>query len=261
MASTGMALYAGSTISAPADGASRIGIVYSDGSVAKFFDKMAYSQLFMAAQNQAVMADVSYDLPTEGDLLDASRIAASLLFPAFAHVRRADAGAIASALAEAQQRYHVALIASGEYMVYGETGKALPGDPYARMKCLLGLDISGGGWPADVTVRVTDTANPMLDDYVLDEIVHEYRGVGWLAFSPLAPLSSDVEFDYSFVEFEGKSPGAGTITTASTTRAIRSPKTGRKALRISCSPLLEITRCRGLCALAGAERRYPGQYQ
>lgn len=166
----------------------KVGILYSDTSANHYFDKMAYSQLFMAAQNQAAMAGVRYDVLTEADLTNLAKLVNydALLFPAFSHVQSSQAAAIESTLKTASQQYQVGLIASGEFMTYSQTGAALPGDPYARMKSLLGLNISGGGWPADVVVKAGDVTHAMMNDYAAGEVIHSYDDVGWLAFAPTA---------------------------------------------------------------------------
>ena len=52
----------------------RVGIVYSETSANKFFDKKAYGQLFTAAQNAAIAAGVPFDLLKESDLKDLTKI-------------------------------------------------------------------------------------------------------------------------------------------------------------------------------------------
>ena len=176
----------GSAMPVRTDFAKHVGILYSDTSAAKYFDKMAYSQLFMAAQNQAAMAGVSYDVLTEADLTNLAKLVNydAILFPSFSHVQSSQAAAIENTLKTASQQYKVGLIASGEFMTYNQTGGALSADPYARMKSLLGLNISGGGFPADVVVKAGDVAHPMMNDYAAGEVIHSYDDVGWLAFTP-----------------------------------------------------------------------------
>ena len=60
------------TITDPAtlhqDATHKVAIVYSDTSAKLYFSQTAYSDLFMAAQNQARMAGVSYDVIDESQL-------------------------------------------------------------------------------------------------------------------------------------------------------------------------------------------------
>ena len=52
------------------DPSMRIGIVYSDTTAANYFSATAYSDLIMAAENQAIQAGIPFDLLTEADLTD-----------------------------------------------------------------------------------------------------------------------------------------------------------------------------------------------
>ena len=52
----------------------RVAIVYSDTSANLYFSQTAYSDLFMAAQNQARMAGVSYDVIDESKLTDINNL-------------------------------------------------------------------------------------------------------------------------------------------------------------------------------------------
>lgn len=194
------------------DSSRKIGIVYSETSANQYFSKMAYSQLFMAAQNQAAMAGVPYDILSESDLTDLAKLASydALLFPNFSHVQASQLTAIENTLKLATQNYDVSLIASGNFMTNSETGAALPGDSYARMKALFGLQLVGGGFPADVTVNAGDIAHPVMQDYAANELIHSYTGAGWLAFAPIAGVGSSV---LATQTVGGQSYGAVTATT------------------------------------------------
>ena len=52
----------------------KVAIVYSDTSAALYFNQTAYSDLFMAAQNQARMAGVSYDIIDELQLTNINNL-------------------------------------------------------------------------------------------------------------------------------------------------------------------------------------------
>ena len=183
-----------SALPARTDFSSKIGIVFSDTTANQYFSKTAYSQLFMAAQNQATMAGVAFDILTEADLTNLAKLANydALLFPAFSHVQAGQLGAIENTLKLASQQYHVGLIASGNFMTNDQAGAALPGDSYARMKSLLGLQLVTGGFPADVTLKAGDIAHPMMQDYAANEVIHSYSGTGWLAFAPVSSTGTNV---------------------------------------------------------------------
>ena len=65
------------------DPSMRIGIVYSDTTAANYFSATAYSDLIMAAENQAMQAGIPFDLLTEADLTDLSKLVNydALVFP------------------------------------------------------------------------------------------------------------------------------------------------------------------------------------
>jgi serralysin len=183
-----------STLPARTDFDKKIGIVYSDTTANAYFSKMAYSQLFMSAQNQAAMAGVHYDILKESDLTNLAKLANydTLVFPSFRNVAADKVAAIESTLKLAVEQYHVGIVAAGEFMTVDANGVALAGDPYARMKTLLDLQIVGGGFPADVSVKASNITHPVMEGYVSNELIHNYNGVGWLAFSPVTTAGTDV---------------------------------------------------------------------
>src|ERR1700759_966542 len=67
----------------------KVAIVYSDTSAALYFNQAAYSDLIMAAENQARMAGVSYDLIDESQLTNISTLIKydELIFPSMADVQ------------------------------------------------------------------------------------------------------------------------------------------------------------------------------
>jgi serralysin len=87
----------------------RVAIVYSDTTAANYYRGLgdaagapstAYDDLFMAAQNQARMAGVSYDIIDESQLTDVNNLIGydALIFPAMTDVNTAQLPAIMSAL-------------------------------------------------------------------------------------------------------------------------------------------------------------------
>lgn len=168
------------------DFSKKVGIVFSETSAKAYFSEMAYSQLFMDAQHQASMAGVSYDVLSEADLTDISKLANydALVFPGFRNVAADKVAAIESTLKLAVQHYHIGIVTAGEFMTNDGSGAALAGDPYARMKSLLDLNIVGSGFPADVSIKASTGTHPVMDGYAAGESIHDYHGVGWLAFAP-----------------------------------------------------------------------------
>ena len=164
---------------------SRIAIVYSETSAANFYDKTAYGQLFMSAQNQAMQAGVPFDLLTEADLLNPAALAGydAIVFPGFSHVKGAQVAAITTSLTTAVRDYGLDLIAAGNFMTNDETGAAIAGDSYARMKSLLGVTLEGFGATSGVTLRATASTNPILDSYGDNQVVGTYGNTSYLNFT------------------------------------------------------------------------------
>jgi RTX calcium-binding nonapeptide repeat (4 copies)/Polysaccharide deacetylase len=157
----------------------KVGIVYSETSANRFFDKKAYGQLFGNAQNQATQAGINFDILTETDLKDLSKVVQydSLVFAGFANVKSADVASIENVLTQASFKYGVGLIAAGDFLTNDETGAALAGDPYQRLKNLFDVNRSGGGAVTGgaVSVNIKDTANPILESsYTVGEQIASY---------------------------------------------------------------------------------------
>ncbi len=166
------------------DLSTKVAIVFSETTAANFFSETAYSQLFMAAQNQAGMAGVPFDVLSESDLTDISNLVNydTIIFPSFRNVDDAQVTAISNTLTSAVYDYGIGLVTAGDFMTNDQTGAVLGGDPYARMKSLFGLTRSGGGTD-DVLLQAGDTGHPMMDGYVPDEAIRSYDGVGWSHFT------------------------------------------------------------------------------
>jgi RTX calcium-binding nonapeptide repeat (4 copies)/Polysaccharide deacetylase len=170
----------------------KVGIVYSETSANKFFNKKAYDQLFANAQNQAMQAGINFDILTETDLKDLSKVVQydSLMFAGFANVKSADVGSIENVLTQAAAKYGVGLIAAGDFMTNDETGAALAGDPYQRMKSLFDVSRTGGGAVTGgaVSVNIKDLVNPILESsYTAGEQIANYTSN--LTFSAYSGLN------------------------------------------------------------------------
>ena len=82
----------------------------------------------MAAQNQARMAGVSYDVIDESQLTNINNLIGydALIFPAMADVNTAQLPAIMSTLTSAVYNYHIGIITSGDFLTNDQTGAPLP---------------------------------------------------------------------------------------------------------------------------------------
>lgn len=156
----------------------RIGIVYSATSANRFWALKSYSQLFMAAQMQAAQAGIPFDLLTEDDLKNITKIAQydALVFPYFANVKAADVEVISQNLLVASTQYKTGLIVSGNFMTNDENGNALAGNSYSRMASILGVTRSGGTTaPMSVVLKAANTTHPMLQNgYTAAEEILNY---------------------------------------------------------------------------------------
>ena len=153
-----------------------------------------YSDLFMAAQNQARMAGVAYDVIDEAQLTDINNLIGydALIFPAMTNVSTAQLPAIMSALTSAVYDYHIGIITSGDFLTNDQTGAALA-NPYANMQTLLGLTRASGGNDGDVTVTaVNDGSSPIMQGYANGEVIQTYSGVGYTGYAASGTTPYDV---------------------------------------------------------------------
>jgi Ca2+-binding RTX toxin-like protein len=163
----------------------KVGIVYSESTAANYFSPMAYSQLFMAAQDQATAAGVPYDLLSEADLTDLTKLANydALIFPSFRNVAAAKVGAITDTLTTLEKAYHVGIITAGDFMTNDEKNQPLSGDSYARMKALLDVSRVDGVNGANVDVTAAATTNPIMNGYTAGQSIHQYTNVSTSYFT------------------------------------------------------------------------------
>ena len=172
------------TLPAPTE-AHKVAIVYSETSANLYCSQTAYTDLFMAAQNQARMAGVSYDVIDESKLTDINNLVGydALIFPAMADVNTAQLPAIMSTLTSAVQNYHISIITAGDFLTNDQTGAPLPGNSYANMEALLGLTRASGGNSGDVTVTANDVGNPIMKGYTAGQVIQTYTGEGYTAYT------------------------------------------------------------------------------
>ena len=169
------------SIPQPAANGYRIAIVYSETSAANFFGDMAYSQLFMTAQSQAMAAGIPFDIVSEADLINLTKMSGydAIVFPSFQNVP-ANYAVIQDVLTQLVNVYHIPLITAGNFMTSDANGAALPGNAYERMQQLLGVTVSGSGTGA-VTLIAGD--NQITQDYGAGGVIHSYGNIGTQHFS------------------------------------------------------------------------------
>ncbi|GAB4542593.1 MAG: hypothetical protein Tsb0014_35480 [Pleurocapsa sp.] len=178
------------------DVSKKVGIVFSQTTADQFFglpdvevNRTAYSQLFMSVQEEVMMAGIPFDLLTEADLKDINKLANydTLIFPSIRNVAQADVQAIQDTLTDAVYQYNIGLVAAGDFMTNDETGAVHGGDPYYRMKTLLGVQPTAFG-SGSISLNAQNTAHPAMQGYTSGETIREYQNpIGFAAYESFDP--------------------------------------------------------------------------
>ncbi|BAY24533.1 protein with type I secretion target domain and SCP-like extracellular domain [Calothrix sp. NIES-2100] len=168
-----------SVLPARTDFSKKVGIVFSETTAKNFFQDKAYTQLFLSMQSQAMQAGIPFDILTENDLTDLSKVVNydALIFPSFRNVPLAKLDAIQNTLTQAVYKYNIGLITAGDFLTNDENNKALAGDSYIRMKQLLNVTRTGGGGPVNGILNAEDIAHPVMQGYSTDEAIRSYNGI------------------------------------------------------------------------------------
>ncbi|WP_421950936.1 M10 family metallopeptidase C-terminal domain-containing protein [Pelagibacterium sp.] len=176
----------------PASGSNyKVAIVYSATTAGAYFSEMAYSQLVMAAQSQAMSAGIPFDLIGEADLTNLELLSQykALVFPSFRNAPD-NYAEIAATLNQLVYDYDVPIITAGDFMTNAADGDALSANPYERMQTLLGLTRTGGESGVDVNL-VTSGSHEITAGYT-DGTIHTYTGGATSYFSTVAPDTGTV---------------------------------------------------------------------
>lgn len=165
-----------------------VAILFSATTAANYFSPMAYSQLVMAAQSQAMAAGLPYDIITEADLTNLSKMAGydTIIFPSFRNVP-ANYAEIASVLNKLVYQYDVSLIAAGDFMTNDAANNSLPGNAYERMAELFGIVRTGGESGVAVDVKATAVGHEITAGYGAGGLIHSYTGAATSYFTPVNP--------------------------------------------------------------------------
>jgi serralysin len=204
------------TIVDPATRTHRVGIIYSDTSANLYFSKTAYSDLFMAAQNQARMAGVSYDVIDESQLTNINTLVGydALIFPAMPDVNSAQLPAITSTLTSAANDHHISIITAGNFLTNDQTGAALTGNAYADMETLLGLQPVSSG-TGTVSVTAADVSNPIMQGYTAGQVIQSYTNEGYSGYTGMPGVTPDILVNQN-ISGVGTLPGVVETTTGGT---------------------------------------------
>ncbi|AFY78424.1 hypothetical protein Ple7327_3198 [Pleurocapsa sp. PCC 7327] len=166
------------------DFSKKVAIVFSETTANNFFDKKAYTQLFMSMQYQAMMAGIPFDIITENDLTNINNLVNydAIIFPSFRNVKTSQLGAITDTLLDAVYKYNIGIITAGDFLSNDENNNALPGDSYIRMKQLLDVTRTTGGGPVNGTLRAEDITHPVMQNYAPNEQIRAYNGIFFNAY-------------------------------------------------------------------------------
>ena len=171
----------------------KIAIVFSQTTANNYFSEMAYSQLVMAAQSQAMAAGIPFDLVSEADLADLSKMVNydAIVFPSFRNVP-ANYEAIYDVLSKLVYQYDVSLIAAGDFMTNDASNASLPNNAYERMQTLFGVNRVGGESGVTVNVEATPTGHAITEGYGPNGAIHTYTGATTSYFEAANPNGGSV---------------------------------------------------------------------
>ena len=180
------------SIPQPAGDGYKIAIVYSATTAQNYWSETSYSQLFMAAQSQAMAAGIPFDVLSEADLTNAnlSTLAGydAIVFPSFQNVP-SNYAEIEAVLNDLVFDHHVPLITAGNFMTSDANGDSLPGNAYARMQSLFGVTVSGS---ATGNINLIAGDQQITSGYADGEVIHTYTGAGTQFFNPFGAGASTV---------------------------------------------------------------------
>lgn len=196
------------------DTGNKVAIVFSQTTANNYFSQMAYSQLVMAAQSQAMAAGIPFDLVSEADLADLSKMVNydAIIFPSFRNVP-SNYAAIQDVLTKLVYQYDVSLIAAGDFMTNDAAGASLPNNAYERMEALFGLHRTGGENGVTVNIEATPTGHAITEGYGPNGAIHTYTGAATSYFTAANPAAGSVSIIAEQV-VNGATHGAvlGTVT-------------------------------------------------
>lgn len=186
-------VYDMASLPAVTDTGNKIAIVFSQTTASNYFSEMAYSQLVMAAQSQAMAAGIPFDLVSEADLADLSKMVNydAIVFPSFRNVPD-NYAAIYDVLTKLVYQYDVSLIAAGDFMTNDAAGASLPNNAYERMQTLFGVNRTGGESGVTVNIEATPAGHAITEGYGPNGAIHTYTGATTSYFEAANPNAGSV---------------------------------------------------------------------
>ncbi|MCP8883719.1 M10 family metallopeptidase C-terminal domain-containing protein [Devosia sp. XJ19-1] len=186
-------VYDPSALPAATETGNKIAILFSQTTAENYFSTMAYSQLVMAAQSQAMAAGIPFDLISEADLADLSKMVNydTIIFPSFRNVP-ANYVQIQDVLTKLVYEYDVSLIAGGDFMTNDADNNSLPNNAYERMEILFGISRTGGDSGVVVEVHATAAGHPITEGYGTGGAIQSYAGAATSYFAATNPAAGSV---------------------------------------------------------------------
>ncbi len=165
--------------------ARRIAIVHSATSAARFYDEFIFNQTFAAMQQLARQAGLPYDLLSESDLTDASRLASydAIVLPNVSNAPASIRDSMIAALVSAQQA-GTGIISSGDLLAVDEQGQSFDDwDTAARQ--LLGLAPSSYIEGEATVVSISNADHPVTSGYAVNEQIADYARAWYADYQPV----------------------------------------------------------------------------
>lgn len=214
------------------DFAKRAAVVFSKETRDNFYDDKAYSQLYAAAQHQVMMAGIPYERIYVDDLKTLSNLVNYdvLVFPYNANIKAADRETVRANLMDAVYHYGIGIVTADNWLTNDETGAALSGNSYQDMHHLLGVGRVTGTGPVDVTVKVANTAHPVMKGYAANEQLFDYSGTWYSTYGAVSGTNATVT-----VLATQDVDNGGTVTTEN---AILASETGARHVHFASVQLL-----------------------
>lgn len=186
-------IYDPASLPVATDTGNKVAIVFSQTTANNYFSQMAYSQLVMAAQSQAMAAGIPFDLISETDLTDLAKMINydTIIFPSFRNVP-SNYAAIQDVLTKLVYQYDVSLIAAGDFMTNDAANASLPNNAYASMQTLFGINRTGGASGVTVDVHATAAGHTITDGYGAGGTIHTYTPAATSYFAAASPAAGQV---------------------------------------------------------------------
>lgn len=156
--------------------AKRVAVVFATKTADNFFNRKAYSQLYMSLQHQVMMAGVPFDVIYTDKLTNIANLVNydALIFPYAANISRADLKVVYNTLMQASYLYKIGILTAGDLLTNDELNVPLSGNAYTYMSNIIGLQRIDGSGPVNLTVQAQNVSHPAMRGYQEAELLFSY---------------------------------------------------------------------------------------